>query len=97
MILESSHQIDRPPRRDLGDRVRLGRDVISSVFDDDTDAWRLTTRRRRDVSQPSRHRDLRFGHVPWIPNLPGRNDFRGISFHGQHPTLILTRLASTSR
>lgn len=73
--------------RDAGitDFVMLEREVISSVFDDDTDTWRLATRTgetcySRVVIAPDDSI-----HVPWIPNLPGRNDFRGISFHGAAP------------
>jgi cation diffusion facilitator CzcD-associated flavoprotein CzcO len=85
VILESSHQIDRPLRRDLGDQVRLGREVISSVFGDDTDTWRLTAR-----GGETYHSRVVIAAddsicVPWIPNLLGRNDFRGISFHGAAP------------
>lgn len=59
-------------------------DVVSSVFDDDTDTWTLTTkggetrRSRIVVSEAS-------PFVPWIPNLPGRNDFRGAAFPATAP------------
>jgi cation diffusion facilitator CzcD-associated flavoprotein CzcO len=84
-ILESSHEINEPLRRDLGDRVRLGREVISSVFDDGTDAWRLTARGGETCHSRVVIATYDWIHVPWIPNLSGRNDFRGISFHGTAP------------
>jgi cation diffusion facilitator CzcD-associated flavoprotein CzcO len=64
----------------ISDFVVLDREVISSVFDDDTDTWMLTTRdgntcRARIVVA------CESPLVPWIPNLPGHNDFRGVSFH----------------
>lgn len=56
----------------------LDRPLVSAVFDGDTDTWTLTTDagtcRARVVL------DLESPLVPWIPNLPGRNDFRGQAF-----------------
>ena len=56
-------------------------EVISSVFDDDSDTWTLRTAAG----------GVFHGHVviavrpppsvPWIPEFAGRNDFRGVSFH----------------
>lgn len=62
----------------------LGGDVVSSIFDDDTDTWTLTTgdgqtcRGRVAVSCTS-------PFVPWIPDLFGRREFRGIWFHAARP------------
>jgi hypothetical protein len=58
--------------------------VVSSVFDDYADTWALTTadgetRRSRVVIA----RTTPF--VPWIPDLFGRRDFRGVSFHAAAP------------
>lgn len=62
----------------------VDRPVISAVFDDRTDIWTLTT----DDNQ-TRHARTVITHqspfVPWIPNLRGRNDFRGTSFHSAAP------------
>ena len=54
------------------------------MFDDDTNTWTLTTR----AGETCHARvvvacESPFG--PWIPNLPGRNDFRGLSFHAAAP------------
>lgn len=56
-------------------------EVIGSVFDGNTDTWILTSHGgqllRADIviaTHPSTY-------VPWIPNLFGRNDFRGAAFH----------------
>jgi cation diffusion facilitator CzcD-associated flavoprotein CzcO len=65
----------------LDGHLRPGREVISSVFDDETDTWTLRTV-AGEIFQ---------GHlvvaahpppqVPWTPELAGRNEFRGASFH----------------
>jgi cation diffusion facilitator CzcD-associated flavoprotein CzcO len=65
----------------LEGRLRLDREVVCSIFDDDTDTWTLKTpggeiRRARIVI--AAHQPM---HVPWIPDFAGRNDFRGASFH----------------
>ena len=58
----------------------LDGDVISSVFDDDTDTWTLTTgdgetcRARVVLACTS-------PLIPWIPDLVGRRQFRGVSGH----------------
>lgn len=60
------------------------REVISSVFDDDTDTWMLTT----SGGDTCRARIVVTGaspFAPWIPNLPGRNDFRGAAFPAAAP------------
>jgi hypothetical protein len=64
----------------VDDFVVFDRDVVSTVFDDGTDTWTLTTgdgetcRGRVVVSCTS-------PLVPWIPDLFGRRAFRGVSFH----------------
>jgi Domain of unknown function (DUF4873) len=69
---------------DLAGFPRLDGDVISSVFDDDTDTWLLTTvdgetcRARVVVACTS-------PLVPWTPDLFGRREFRGASFHAAAP------------
>ena len=65
---------------DLAGFPTLHGDVISSVFDDAADTWTLTTadgetcRARIVVARTS-------PFVPWIPDLFGRREFRGVSFH----------------
>ena len=58
-----------------------GNEIVSSVFDDDTDTWALHTA----GAEVFRSRIVIAAHrppfVPWIPELAGRNDFRGASFH----------------
>jgi cation diffusion facilitator CzcD-associated flavoprotein CzcO len=69
---------------DLAGFPTLDGDVISSVFGDDTDTWTLTTgdgeicRARVVVARTS-------PLVPWIPDLFGRREFRGVSFHAATP------------
>lgn len=58
-----------------------GNEVVSSVFDDATDTWSLRT----DAGGVLRSRVViwtrRPPFVPWTPNITGRNNFRGASFH----------------
>jgi cation diffusion facilitator CzcD-associated flavoprotein CzcO len=62
----------------------LDGEVNSSVFDDDADSWTLTT----SGGQTCRTRVVITGaspFVPWIPNLPCRNDFCGATFPAAAP------------
>nr|WP_232315588.1 DUF4873 domain-containing protein [Mycobacterium celatum] len=62
----------------------LDGEVVSSVFDDTTDTWTLTT----SGGETCRARVVVTGaspFVPWIPNLLGRNDFRGATFAAAAP------------
>ena len=62
----------------------LDGDVISSVFDDDTQTWSLTT----GDDETCRARIVvacRSPFAPWIPDLFGRREFRGVSFHAAAP------------
>lgn len=58
-----------------------GHEVIGSVFDDDSDTWTLHTA----AGEIFQGRIVIAAHpppnIPWIPELAGRNDFRGASFH----------------
>jgi hypothetical protein len=58
--------------------------VISAVFDDDTDTWTLTTA----DGQTCRGRVVvtcESPLAPWTPDLFGRREFRGASFHAATP------------
>jgi cation diffusion facilitator CzcD-associated flavoprotein CzcO len=58
----------------------LDHKLISAVFDDDTNAWTLTT----DAGQSQSRILLTYESplIPWIPpDIVGHNDFRGPSFH----------------
>ncbi|ORB15925.1 DUF4873 domain-containing protein [Mycobacterium noviomagense] len=62
----------------------LANEVVSSVFDDDSDTWRVTTsggevHRAHVVITYSRL------FVPWFPNTLGPNEFRGVWFHSAAP------------
>ncbi|MFZ0905007.1 MAG: DUF4873 domain-containing protein [Mycobacterium sp.] len=69
---------------DLAGFPTLDGDVISAVFDDDTDTWTLTSadgqicRSRTVVTCES-------PLAPWTPDLFGRREFRGASFHAATP------------
>ncbi|BBX63276.1 hypothetical protein MSAS_24500 [Mycobacterium saskatchewanense] len=61
--------------------VQIVADARDCAFDDATDTWRLRTAAGETV----RSRIVIAANQPpftaWIPELPGRSDFRGISFH----------------
>lgn len=69
----------------IHDFVIFDREVVSSVFDDDTDTWTLTTEDgetchgRVVVSCES-------PFVPLLPDLSGRRDFRGSAMHAAMPS-----------
>jgi cation diffusion facilitator CzcD-associated flavoprotein CzcO len=66
--------------------VTLGPDVLSSRFDDATDTWLLATAGGEAVRARVVVAD-RPARVPWLPDIAGREDFRGESFHAaQWPT-----------
>jgi cation diffusion facilitator CzcD-associated flavoprotein CzcO len=77
--LEATRRRDWPTA--LAGRLRPGCEVVGSVFDDDTDTWTLRT----SAGDTFQGRVVVAAHrppfVPWIPELNGRNDFRGVSFH----------------
>ncbi|WP_082975575.1 DUF4873 domain-containing protein [Mycobacterium sp. 1245805.9] len=63
----------------ITDVATLDREVLGSRFDDATDSWLITTAddegvRARVVVAADRP-------VPWIPDIAGRDDFLGESFH----------------
>jgi cation diffusion facilitator CzcD-associated flavoprotein CzcO len=58
-----------------------GREVVGSRFDDDTDTWLLTTAGGETFRAEVVIAGYRPVQVPWLPNIAGRNDFRGVSFH----------------
>jgi len=64
----------------IHDFLLLDRQVVSSVFDDDTDTWTLTTY----DGQTCRGRVVvacQSPLVPRVPDLRGRRDFRGTAMH----------------
>lgn len=68
----------------ITDFAIVDRDVIGAVFDDETDAWTLAV----PGGEAGRARVLigcESPFSPWIPNLPGGNDFCGDSFHAAAP------------
>jgi hypothetical protein len=68
----------------IHDFMVLDREVVNSVFDDDTDTWTLTT----DDGQTCRGRVVvacESPLLPWIPDFPGRRDFRGTAMHAAMP------------
>ena len=64
----------------ISDVVSVEGEVVSSVFDDDTDTWVLQTQEKTFQTRVVVAADQRT-FVPWIPELFGSSDFRGRSFH----------------
>ena len=65
----------------LEGQLRPSCEVISSVFDGETDTWALQTVAGEMLQGQviiAAHQPV---HVPWIPEFAGRNEFRGVSFH----------------
>ena len=58
-----------------------GREVLSSRFDDDTDTWLLTTAGGETFQARVVVAAYRPVQVPWLPDIGGRDDFLGESFH----------------
>jgi Domain of unknown function (DUF4873) len=68
----------------IEDPVVFDREVVSSVFDDGTDTWTLTTA----DGETCHGRVVVAGtspFIPWIPDQFGRGECRGISFHAAAP------------
>jgi hypothetical protein len=57
----------------------LDRPMIGAAFDDNTDTWTVTT--DAGQSQTRILLDCQSPLIPWIPNLPGGDEFRGRQFH----------------
>ncbi|ORW93103.1 monooxygenase [Mycobacterium sp. IEC1808] len=64
----------------ITDVATLDRDVLGSGFDDATDTWLLTTAGGEPVRAGVVVAD-RSAHIPWLPDIAGRDDFLGESFH----------------
>ncbi len=68
----------------IHDFVIFDRDVVSSVFDDETDTWTLTT----EDGETCRGRVVIASESPFVPLVPdvfGRRDFRGTAMHAAMP------------
>jgi cation diffusion facilitator CzcD-associated flavoprotein CzcO len=68
-----------PPARD--GHLLAGREITSARFDADTDSWLLTTAGDEIFQARIVIAAYRPAQVPWLPDILGRNDFRGVSFH----------------
>jgi hypothetical protein len=67
------------------DFVIFDREVVSSVFDDTTDTWTLST----EDGETCRGRVVITCESPFVPRLPdvlGRRDFRGTAMHAAMPS-----------
>lgn len=66
--------------------IRFGSEVLGAVWDEDRDAWKV--RVRSGDGGAEREIEARFLissvgqlHRPQFPNIPGRDEFEGVSFH----------------
>jgi Domain of unknown function (DUF4873) len=69
----------------IHDFMIFDREVLSSVFDDDTDTWTLAT----EDGESCRCRVVVACESPFVPSVPdllGRRDFRGTAMHATMPT-----------
>ena len=65
----------------VSDVGRLDGDVLGARFDDSTDTWLLTAAGGETIRARVVIAGYRPVQVPWLPDLPGREDFLGESFH----------------
>jgi cation diffusion facilitator CzcD-associated flavoprotein CzcO len=73
---------DWPPN--LDGLLLPGREVASSLFDDDNHIWELGTTSGEIFYGAVVIAAHAPEYVPWIPEFAGRNEFRGASFHAAH-------------
>lgn len=66
---------------DLVTLDRPDHEVRRSRFDDDADAWRLTTTDGELWCADVVVAAYRPAQVPWLPDIAGRDEFGGASFH----------------
>jgi hypothetical protein len=63
------------------DIVAVQGDITASVFDGATDTWTLITGDGESYRAPVIVAAGWQPYVPWVPEIPGRNAFRGTTFH----------------
>jgi cation diffusion facilitator CzcD-associated flavoprotein CzcO len=73
--------LDKAPRAAPSGHLWPGHEVLGSRFDDDTDTWNLTTTGGETLQAHVVIAAYRPAHAPFLPDIPGRHDFRGVSFH----------------
>ena len=73
-----NHVVDR---FDLRRHMRFGAAVTAAVWDDDSATWSVTT--RDGATTRTRFLVTATGvlSVPYVPDIPGRDDFRGVQHH----------------
>ncbi len=72
--------------------MQFGCRVEEMVFDEDTDTWRLSLSDGRMISSRIVINCVGLMSTPTLPNIEGRDDFEGISFHPQYWPHDLTDL-----
>lgn len=81
VVLEKEPAPRQAWRQDLTDRLRFGREVVASVFDEATETWLLRTRSGEQFESRTVVSARGPLHVTAIPNLPGQADFAGTTWH----------------
>ncbi|MGH9016386.1 MAG: flavin-containing monooxygenase [Acidimicrobiales bacterium] len=79
-----NHVVDR---FDLRRHIRLGARVVSAVYGEQSQAWTVTAADGATVSARFVVAATGVLSVPFFPDVPGRHDFAGASYHtGRWPT-----------
>src|SRR4051794_28808038 len=73
-----NHVVDR---FDLRRHIRFGARVTSAVYDEPSAAWSVTTENGATVSARFLVSATGILSVPYFPDVPGRDDFRGEQHH----------------
>lgn len=72
-------------RLSLRERIKFRTEVRSAMFDDDAEAWDVTVRDEHGVDETIRVQAVISAvgqlNTPSFPDIPGRNNFAGASFH----------------
>ncbi|GAA1028488.1 MULTISPECIES: NAD(P)-binding domain-containing protein [Amycolatopsis] len=66
---------------DLRRSIVFGAEVVSQIFDDDTDTWTVRTASRGTFTARSIISGTGPLHIPSVPDLPGVERFAGTAFH----------------
>jgi cation diffusion facilitator CzcD-associated flavoprotein CzcO len=66
---------------DLRPKVHFGTEMTGARWDDDDQAWRISTSSGRTYVARVLVSGIGGLHVPNIPELPGRDEFQGVAFH----------------
>ena len=81
VLLEKEPAPRQAWRQDLTDRLRLDREVVTSVFDEPTESWLLRTASGEQYQARAVIAARGPLHVNVVPDFPGSADFAGATWH----------------